>query len=483
MSALLLGITLGVMFGPFRDHQWEQPDLLFSLVVVTAAVCVAAATIVMALADRREMAEVGLLGSAMMAASVLPLVHGLVTPDVLFNNNEAFRMAAFLSLPVAAVAALPLLRPNTSFGRWAARRWRDWTLLSVLGVFLIGASLVSAPDLFVAPGPSDPLTIVVAVAMVIALGSMSMRQLRLYEIGRQRSNLVASASIALVAVTALLPLSTTTYSPGFWWLHLAGALGVFGACAAMGVSRRLSSSAQDALAPLLARDPLVAFELGLSPTVHAFVADLERKDQMTRDHALRTGELAMRVGERFRMSPTQLRQLGLAAMLHDVGKLVTPDEILQKPGRLTIAEYDLVKRHAVAGEQMLSAEPVLAIAAPIVRSHHERMDGSGYPDGLTGLEIPLASRIIAACDAIDAMTHDRQYRKAMPVKLAFAILREHAGSQWDPAVVKQVIAVLPTMPTMSAFDDVGRMAPEQAELEHFSTAEISELLESVDVDI
>jgi HD-GYP domain-containing protein (c-di-GMP phosphodiesterase class II) len=213
------------------------------------------------------------------------------------------------------------------------------------------------------------------------------------------------------------------------------------------------------------------------------VSDIEAKDQMTRDHVVRTGELAMRVGERFRMSNQQLRDLGIAAMLHDVGKVEVPDEILKKPGPLTVAEYEVVKLHSIDGERMLKAEPALASAAPIVRSHHERIDGTGYPDGLVGRQIPLASRIISTCDALDAMTHDRQYRKAMPIKLAFAILREHAGTQWDAAVVDQVISVLPTMPTVATFDEVGRMSPEAAGHEHITDDEISELLVSVDVEI
>lgn len=483
MSALLVAVTLGTMFGPVSDQSWENPDLLFSLVAVAAGICVIGATIVIALADRREMAEVGLLGSALMAASVLPLVHALVTPDVLYDNTEAFRAAAFLSLPVAVLVAAPLLRPHSRFGRWAARHWRDWTLISLVGVFMLGSVLVFAPNLISVPGPSDPLTVVFGVAMMVALGSFSLRQLRFYELGRQQSNLVASASLALLSVTALLPMSTNLYSAGFWWLHIAGVLGVLGACAGMAVSKRMTRSAQDVLAPLLARDPLVAFELGLSPIVHKFVSDLEVKDQMTRDHVIRTGELAMRVGERFRMSARELRQLGLAAMLHDVGKVEVPSAILQKAGRLTLEEYEVVKLHSIDGERMLKAEPGLAAAAPIVRSHHERMDGAGYPDGLIGRDIPLGSRIIAVCDALDAMTHDRQYRKAMPVKMAFAILREHSGSQWDDAVIEQVISVLPTVPTIASFEEVGRLTHKFVEHEHITAEDISELLVSVDAEI
>jgi HD-GYP domain-containing protein (c-di-GMP phosphodiesterase class II) len=239
-------------------------------------------------------------------------------------------------------------------------------------------------------------------------------------------------------------------------LHLTGAVGVMGACVGLGVSKRMSPTAHDVLSPILTRDPLAAFEIGLSPIVHRFVADLEMKDQITRDHTIRTGELALRVGERMGLRGRELRDLGLAAMLHDVGKVHTPDDILMKPSRLTAEEYEVIQGHTVDGEAMLATEPALAGAARIVRSHHERVDGGGYPDGLRGDEIPLESRIIAACDAIDAMTHDRPYRKALPFRLGFAILREHAGTQWDPDVVRAVIATMPDMPAMSRLDDVGR---------------------------
>lgn len=483
MSALLIAITLATMFGPLGDQSWEHPDLLFSLVAVAGGVCMVGATIVIALADRREMAEIGLLGSALMAASVLPLVHALVTPDVLYDNTEAFRASAFLSLPIVVLVAAPLLTPHSRFGRWAARHWRDWTLISLLGLFILASVLVFFPDLISVPGPSEPLTVVFGVAMMVALGFLSLRQLHLYELGRRPSNLIASVSIALLGITALLPMSADPYSPGFWWLHLAGALGVLGVCAGMAVSKRMSRSAQDVLAPLLARDPLVAFELGLSPVVHDFVSDLEAKDRMTRDHVIRIGELAIRVGERFRMSARQLRELGLAAILHDIGKVEVPDEILQKPERLTADEYEVIKLHSLDGERMLRAEPRLAASAPIVRSHHERVDGAGYPDGLVGDEIPLASRIISVCDALDTMTHDSQYRAAMPIKIAFAILREHSGSQWDPIVVEQVINVLPTLPTVAAFEEVGRRTTEDAEFEPISADDVDELLAAVDVEI
>jgi HD-GYP domain-containing protein (c-di-GMP phosphodiesterase class II) len=475
-------VSVLTLVGPFTSSTWVQPELLFSITTVAAATCVVAATIVIALADRRNMAEIGLLGSALMAASVMPLVHGLVTPDVLYADNEAFRASSFLALPVAVAVASPLLFRSSAFGRWAARRWRDWTLLALLAVFILGAVVVFYPAAIVVPGPRDSFTVVMSLGMAAALLALSLRQLSLYELGRRPSNFIASISIVLLAATALLPLVDTPYGAGFWWLHVSGSLGVMGACIGMGVSKRLSQSAQDILAPVLVREPLVAFELGLSPVVHRFVADLEMKDEITRDHVVRTGELALRVGERMGLRGSELRRLGLAAMLHDVGKIYTPDEILKKPASLTVEEYEVIKIHPVDGERMLLAEPSLAEAAPIVRSHHERVDGGGYPDGLVGDQIPLPSRIIAVCDAVDAMTHDRQYRKAMPMQMAFAILREHAGSQWDPDVVKQVMLTLPAVPVISRLDGVGR--PDEDELASIEIPDdVHELLEAVDAEI
>ncbi len=480
-TAILAVITVMTMFGPLSDVRWEQPNVLFSVIVVSAAACVLGATIVAALADRREMAEAGLLGAALMGASVMPLVHGLVTPGVLYDDTSAFRAAAFLSLPVAVAVAAPLLRPHSGFGSWAARHWRDWTLLSMLGVFILASIVVFFPDAIAAPGAHQPLTIAVTFGLVVALGSMSLRQLRLFEIGQRPANLIASISLVLLAVTAFLPMSEAAYSPGFWWLHVSGSVGVIGACVGMIVSKRMSHMTQDVLAPVLTRDPLAMFELGLSPIVHQFIASIDEKDTITRDHVVRTAELAVRVGERFRLPARSLRDLGLSAILHDLGKVNVPDEVLNKPGRLTDAEFDVIKLHTVDGEEMLRAEPTLASCAPFVRSHHERMDGGGYPDGLVGVEIPLPSRIIAVCDAFDAMTHDRHFRKGMPMGMALAVLREHAGSQWDPAVIDQLIAVLPTMPMIATLDDVGRNS------DHIDATampdDVRELLQDVDAEI
>jgi two-component system, cell cycle response regulator len=153
-------------------------------------------------------------------------------------------------------------------------------------------------------------------------------------------------------------------------------------------------------------------------------------------------ELATAMGRRLGMDAEGLDELARAAELHDIGKVAIPDEILHKPGPLTDKEWRLVREHSVIGERIISAAPALASVGRIVRSTHERWDGRGYPDGLAGEEIPLAARLIAVCDAYDAMTSGRPYRKPISAGTALAELLSCRGAQFDPAAVEAFQAVL-----------------------------------------
>jgi two-component system, cell cycle response regulator len=160
----------------------------------------------------------------------------------------------------------------------------------------------------------------------------------------------------------------------------------------------------------------------------------ERSPELAERHAA-VARLAEAVGERMGLPPEERTQLRLAAELHDIGKLGIPDEILARPGPLEPEEWAFVRRHPLIGERIIGAAPALATAAKLVRSTHERVDGSGYPDGLAGEQIPLGSRIIAVCDAFTAMTSPRPHASQRSLAEAVAELRLAAGSQLDPAVV------------------------------------------------
>ncbi|MCL6585462.1 MAG: HD-GYP domain-containing protein, partial [Anoxybacillus sp.] len=150
-------------------------------------------------------------------------------------------------------------------------------------------------------------------------------------------------------------------------------------------------------------------------------------------------------GKRLRLPEEQLQKLYKSAILHDIGKIGIPDAVLLKDGRLTDEEFAWIKKHPVLGENILrQVQPIEEVKdlLPGIRSHHERIDGKGYPDGLKGEQIPLFGRIIAVADAFDAMTSDRPYRKGMSVETAVSILLSGKGTQWDAEMVDHFVAHL-----------------------------------------
>ncbi|WP_051529944.1 HD-GYP domain-containing protein [Anoxybacteroides tepidamans] len=179
---------------------------------------------------------------------------------------------------------------------------------------------------------------------------------------------------------------------------------------------------------------------------------LDARDTYTAGHSLRVATYSLEIGKRLRLPEEQLQKLYKSAILHDIGKIGIPDAILLKEGRLTDEEFAWIKRHPVLGETILrQVQPIEEIEdlLPGIRSHHERIDGNGYPDGLKGEAIPLFGRIIAVADAFDAMTSDRPYRKGMSVEKALAILQEGKGTQWDTEMVNHFIDYLKDEPSFS----------------------------------
>ncbi len=180
--------------------------------------------------------------------------------------------------------------------------------------------------------------------------------------------------------------------------------------------------------------------------VYALVAALEARDRYTGSHSRTVVALARRVAQRLGFDGDEIDEIAQVALLHDVGKVAIPDAVLQKPGALTTAEWELMREHPGVGARVVGSIPELAHLAAAIRAEHERWDGRGYPDGLAGSSIPVAARIALACDAYDSMTSDRPYRPGRTSEEARAELREHAGTQFDPAVVAALEAVLDDWP-------------------------------------
>jgi HD-GYP domain-containing protein (c-di-GMP phosphodiesterase class II) len=190
-------------------------------------------------------------------------------------------------------------------------------------------------------------------------------------------------------------------------------------------------------------------ERTFTTTLTALMSTVEAKDAYTASHEQQVAELAERVALRLGAAPSQARDVRYGALLHDVGKVAVPSEILLKPGPLTEAEWVTMKTHAIVGGELVGRIDAFAHLAPVVRASHERWDGGGYPDGLAGEAIPLGARIIAACDTYEAMTTDRPYRSARTPHHAREELRHVAGQQLDARVVEALLQELDAQPPRS----------------------------------
>jgi diguanylate cyclase (GGDEF)-like protein/putative nucleotidyltransferase with HDIG domain len=231
---------------------------------------------------------------------------------------------------------------------------------------------------------------------------------------------------------------------------------IMGADNAMYAAKRLGRNQTRA-----AHEPLVQTMSALEPTpataekeemlvvVDAFLALLEARDPGTSQHVRRVATLALKLALALGLSGSEAHLVSLGGLLHDLGKVAVPDAILGKHAQLDKAEREAMIQHPLTGAALLQPIPVLRDVAPIVRAHHEQMDGSGYPDGLQGEEIPLGARIVAVADAYDAMTNERVYHSALPSAEALRILQRGAGSQFDPRVVEMLARLLVTTPSLS----------------------------------
>jgi HD-GYP domain-containing protein (c-di-GMP phosphodiesterase class II) len=351
----------------------------------------------------------------------------------------------------------------------------------------VPTQLVFVPMLLLLPTPLVPLLVIVALAAGMAVDVLNR------EVSSQRILLsVTDASFALAPAAVLIALGADTPSWALWPAYVAALaaqfavdavretvrsylaagipprvilremLQVFGVDALLAPIGLLAAfAAADAPATALLVLPLVYLLSHFSREREARIAQsiemtrsfrgtafllrdlLEEEDEYTGHHTEDVVDLSVRVAEQMGVTEEVRRETELGALLHDIGKIHIPDAIINKAGPLDDSEWAIMKTHTIAGQRMLDqVGGLLTTVGVVVRASHERFDGGGYPDGLAGEAIPLAARIVAACDSFNAMTTTRSYRKALPVSHAVEELRRCSGTQFDPAVVDALLTVV-----------------------------------------
>jgi HD-GYP domain-containing protein (c-di-GMP phosphodiesterase class II) len=411
---------------------------------LVAAVAAVGLTVVGA---RRGDTRTMVVGTAFAVMAGLLALHGFSTPGVWFGNNGVVAITGGATLPAGAVvlvfSVLPLPR--------VLRRALPFLLVesALLAVILaLGVSALVWPSLLPpvpAPGGRDALALL-AVGMV-AFALVTLRAVRTFLLTRRVLDLAVAVGLVWLA-SALVPALTQDYRSLGWWIghevELDGIL-VVGIAVAIDLARAAQS--RPLAGDLTAAELVASEDLFLGSQVRALTVTLAEKDEYTERHTRRVALRAVQVGDELGLSRGRLRTLAIGGLVHDIGKLAIPDDILKKPGALDDAEYETVKEHADRGYRLLTELGGFGQGVrDLVRDHHERLDGKGYPRGLTAGQLTLDARILAVCDVYDALISKRVYRDAWSEQNAIEYLRAESGTAFDEQCVEALARVIGRAP-------------------------------------
>jgi HD-GYP domain-containing protein (c-di-GMP phosphodiesterase class II) len=437
VPVLAYAVSAGVMV--------HVAGIVHLVAVVAAGALAGAAAIVMSVfAVRRNDGRAVLLGFAFSVMAALLVFHALATPGVLIGENGLVQAAGALNVPlgglILAASALPALRRPRS-----ARTVLRVQAATLVALVAVGTAGLLVPSLIPAlPAyESVPAEIVFAVGLVL-LGVLAYRAARTFLLTRRVPDLLVAVGVVLLLGAEWGLLNTEMMDLGWWVAHaleVAG-IGLVGIPAALDL--RHATASRPLLGDLRA-EAIVADEAAfLGGRVHALMVRLADKDRSTEGHTRRVATLAVQIGEQLDLPASRLRLLALGGLLHDMGKLSVPDEILNKPGKLTDEEFGVIRSHPGAGRDLLAelgGFPPLVL--DLVESHHERLDGRGYPNRVPAGTLNLEVRVLTVADVYDALTADRVYREAWPAERAFALLDEDTGAAFDAecvAALRRVVA-------------------------------------------
>jgi putative nucleotidyltransferase with HDIG domain len=385
-----------------------------------------------------------LVGCAFSVMAALLCLHGLATPGILVEMNGVVAFTGGATLPVGgailALGTLPALRRPD-----AVRPLLALLAIAVALIVGLGAAAIVEPGLVPSvPEAGSPLALTVLAVGMAFFALLFWRAFRTFRLTRRWGDLLVAVGVVWLAAALAAAMFLSFMELGWWLGHGFEIVGIaaVGLTAALDL-RRGTARSRPLLGDLKGADLVAEEEAFLGSHIRALLVALADKDGYTEEHTRRVALRAVQVGEELGLAPERLRDLALGGLLHDIGKLSVPDEILKKPGPLTDREFEVVKRHVDHGAALLrELGGFPRIVHGLVRSHHERLDGSGYPSAARADETPLDIRILAVCDVYDALRTTRVYRAAWTHERAMALLREGAGTVFDARCIDALDRVL-----------------------------------------
>ncbi|MDQ8046070.1 MAG: HD domain-containing phosphohydrolase [Solirubrobacteraceae bacterium] len=421
----------------------STPVARAALVGISAAILVIVTITTSVQARRRPDTRSALMSVSFLAMAIVLVARVVaMVPGPLWSPGIS-RVGEMATLPlgalVLAMSAAPELRQRRRVELVAQSGPALGLFMSVALILVFSAADSVRPI----PRPGSDAALAVFAGGAFLLGVLARRAARTAVLTERRSDFVV-ASGAIASIFAFWGIANALRNTTLWWTaHVLELFGLAAMCIPAARDLRRQSSSRPLVGDLRASDIVADEESFLDGRVHHLMLQLGRKDDVTEDHTRRVATLAVKMGEHLGLDPAALRDLAAGGLLHDIGKLQTPDQILKKPAALTDAEYEIIKRHPAEGRRMLSSvgrfnERVLHL----VESHHERLDGGGYPNGAPASSIYLEARILAVADVFDALTSQRPYRVAWPADRAFEVIERESGSAFDPRCVEALREVI-----------------------------------------
>lgn len=461
---ILLAVALPLVYYvllklfPGLELYTEDPTGHFYIVSLAAIFATTIAMSIGWLGTRLRNIQVTLVALAFVSLGIMFALHGLTTPGFILSNNRVVSVSSPLGLLLCAYwLFLSSLATSTNTVRTLAKLnqylllgWTSLLLITSLTFF----SFPSLADNF--PIYSAPLKLIAGFVALELFVITAWRYWKSYLYTHAPLQLALVYSAAWLALAQIIVVSSTLWYSTWWSYHfllLAATLTVFIGLAKeylRGISFRAISVG------LWERDPIARLEAAISPGVKSLIVKTEEHDNYTAGHNKRVASLAVQLGQTMKLSPKQLRALAQGGIVHDLGKLSIPKQILNKPGKLTDEERAVIEKHPTRGWNLAKKLGFMPEELAIIRYHHERWDGEGYPSKLAGDKIPLLARITAIADVYDALTSKRSYRDPWSHERAHTYILEQAGKQFCPQCVEAWKTLMAEGPQAVGMIDVRR---------------------------
>ncbi|MFD1037844.1 HD-GYP domain-containing protein [Virgibacillus byunsanensis] len=387
--------------------------------------------------------NVTFLSLAFISLTEIFALHGLSTPGFILDSSHLPGVAAQLSILFAVfwlwLSSLPSDHPMVLY----ISRFQK-LLVPVWTIFLVGLGALAMmfPHLAnIIPVDRDPLKWLITVIVIFLSLNAIFRYMYSYRFTRLPLQLSIIYSTCWLMVSQFIIILGEVWRLSWWLYHFLLLFSMI--MMLIGLIRQYASKSSVTMAvkSLFHTNPVERIEACISPSIKALVVATEAKDEYTAGHNFRVALFAIKIGEELGVTPDHLRALAQGGVVHDVGKIQVPDQILNKPGKLTQEERAIIELHSVAGYEMCKRLGFMKEELDIIRHHHEKWDGSGYPDRIKGEQIPLLARILSVADVYDALTSSRSYRNAWTNEEAMSLIEEGKNSHFDPKCVDAWVRV------------------------------------------